>query len=104
MLLLLDAQGTVALHEASDFKRLSLATMGEPSGSDIDAALKKWEVGTLLSSLPGHVGVSIDWLRAHFSQPDDRKSFEAMVAYADSKGWLTQDRSMLIVHYSAAAE
>lgn len=86
MILMIDTlNGTVEVNEASDCKRLSAEVRGDGS---LSAAL-----GTLGSPDPDgkHMWISIEGLRKAAAPANDAGwplQFDAMIQYAEAKGWI----------------
>ena len=89
--------GQTVVRDADDLKRLHvLAT----AALDVDLALRESGLGSQESG--GRVLLDIARLRAaalgNASDPDWPASWDAMVAYAASKGWLADDGAALVAH------
>jgi hypothetical protein len=85
------------LREVDDLKRLHVLA---PTGLDVDRALRTSGLGS--QELDGRVLLGIAALRAAGSTlatgPGWADDWDAMVAYAGSKGWVADDGSALVAH------
>jgi hypothetical protein len=93
------ADGTVTVHEADDCRRLHLAVDGldtEAAG----AALRRAGTGELVDD--GNARLDVAALRALAeplaTAPDWPQQWDAMLAYAATKGWLSPDARTVGVH------
>lgn len=85
------------VREVDDLKRLHVLA---PEGLDVDRALRASGLGS--QDPDGRVLLDIRALRAAAlalaSGPRWPEGWDAMVAYAASKGWLADDGSALVAH------
>lgn len=94
----------VRVVDVDDLKRLHLA-LGEVTDEEADACLR--EAG--LGRLTGDDGALLDVaaLRSaaepRATLPDWPDQWDAMIGYARSKGWLSEDGAALRVHLESAA-
>ncbi|WP_224167150.1 hypothetical protein [Arthrobacter sp. StoSoilA2] len=88
--------------EADDFRRLHVSTGLTAEG--IGDALRKSGIGA--SYEDDHAVLKVSALRAKASSaargPDWDAGWEKMIAYARSKGWLTNDETGLFAHVEFA--
>ena len=94
----------VRVVHVDDLSRLHLA-LGEVTDEEADQVLRDAGLGRLQDADTGFVDVAA--LRAaaepRSSTPDWAQRWDAMLAYAGGKGWLTDDGSALQVHIESAA-
>ena len=88
----------VALTEPDDCGRFHVRVPSELSVEALDAVLASAGAGH--RSGPDQVAVTIAWLRsaAHDVPPDWGDRFDKMLAFADTKGWLTDDGTAVHGH------
>lgn len=95
--------GAVALLEADDLKAFKLVAGGDSDGRDLATALGS--VGTMADE--DHAWIRIDALRElagdRAEDPDWIAGFDGMVAYAASKGWVSEDGASLRAHCEYAS-
>jgi hypothetical protein len=85
------------VREPDDLKRLHVLA---PAGLDVDGALRASGLGS--QGLDGRVLLDVAALRgaaeALAADPGWAAGWDAMVAYAGSKGWLAADGAALVAH------
>jgi hypothetical protein len=92
-----------ALHEPEDFKAFKLTTLGSGETGALDRAL-----GALgsVDDYGSHAWLKLDGVRALAGELANSaswsESFEGMVAYAASKGWLSPDGDAIRAHIEPA--
>ncbi|MCI3273465.1 hypothetical protein [Streptomyces cylindrosporus] len=85
------------VRDAGDLKRLSVVVAGEAADEEIDRTSAP--LARLLS--PTHAWVSVRELRAACAREDDAdwvREFDAMVAFAASRGWTDGTGTRLRAH------
>ena len=94
----------VRVSEVDDLKRLHLA-VGALTDEEVDSALRGAGLGRLIDGDAGVVDIAA--LRAAAEPgatvPDWAAKFDAMLAYATTKGWTADDGAGLQVHVEPAA-
>ncbi len=94
MIVAVGGDGSVTLQEADVLTRFHVAT---PPGSATDEALKRTGAGYVDES-HAEAHVSVDWLRERARELSFDTTwwsgFDAMVKYAESKGWLNDDGTL----------
>ena len=89
------------VHEVDELRSFSVAVAGEVNDVELGAALEP--LGRLESD---HAWISIERLRAACHRTGDDQwsaDFDAMVAYAGSRGWVDQSGTELRAHVDRAA-
>jgi hypothetical protein len=77
---------TAEVAEPNAFKGLHVEVPARVSSDALSRLLVEHGIGDVVGSDGDEaVALSIEWLRSH---ADDQAGFDAMVAYADSKGWV----------------
>jgi len=90
---------TVALEEPADCGRFHVAVRGEGDAAALDVALRTNAVGTLDGDGEALVGVDAVRRLAAGSVGDTWETdFAAMLGYARSKGWLSDDGAAIRAH------
>jgi hypothetical protein len=102
VIVVISAEGSVALTEPSEFRGFKVVAAPEV---DIDEALRRNEAGR--SSGDAQVLISVSWLLEQVSElanhAEWRSSFQAMVSYAESRGWLQDHQIAAHVEWSPSA-
>jgi hypothetical protein len=88
----------VVLTEPDDCGRFHLRVPSDLPVAELDALLAQSGAGHRTGT--DQVAVTITWLRssAHDVAPDWADRFDKMLAYAGTKGWLTDDGSAVVGH------
>lgn len=88
----------VALTDPDDCGRFHVRVPPDMPVETVDAVLAGADAGQ--RSGPDQVAVDISWLRssAHDVAPDWADRFEKMLAFAGTKGWLTDDGAAVLGH------
>lgn len=97
----IDSQGKVELTEAAEFTAFDIHA-ADPSTEGVLAAL---DTQGHRAPEPDHVFVSIEAVRRLAGVVADdawEAGFGAMLAYADSKGWLDEDQCAIKAHIESA--
>jgi hypothetical protein len=90
---------TVTLEEPADCKRFHVTVRGGAGAGPLDEALRAGAVGSLNGD--GEALVFVDAVRRlAVGQVDEswESDFAAMLGYADSKGWLSDDGASIRAH------
>ncbi|MET7571982.1 hypothetical protein ABZT04_26285 [Streptomyces sp. NPDC005492] len=90
-------RGHCEVRDADDLKRLSVVVAGEAPDEEIDRTLAP--LARLLS--PTHAWVSVRELRAACAREGDAawmRDYDAMVAFAASRGWVDDTGAHLRAH------
>jgi hypothetical protein len=92
--------GSATLSEPTDCKRFHVEAPAN-AGDARDEATLATVLGTPAGAPDGHVWVPVDWVRGQAAGrvPDGwAADFDGMVAFAASKGWLSDDRRFIQAH------
>ncbi|MEV6654409.1 hypothetical protein [Streptomyces sp. NPDC051219] len=88
----------VAIEQPDDFRSLSVR-VPEPVRSELDAALRAWHAD-YADPAGAHAYLRTAWLRA--ASVGERAwlnaEFDAMLAFADSRGWLDEAKEHVRAH------
>jgi hypothetical protein len=92
------SDSAVALTEPDDCRRFHVRVPPDLSVATLDAVLANADAG--YRSGTDQVAVNISWLRssAHDVPPDWADRFNKMLAFAGTKGWLTDDGAAVYGH------
>ncbi len=93
MIVRITAAGGVVLDDAADCKRLSVVAADRAGVGDHLAAAG---AGAPLDA--DHVELDVAFLRAGAAGQAPPGDFDAMIAYAESKGWLSADGDRVRAH------
>ena len=99
-----DVNGAISVRDLDNFRSLSIVGSAELSTADLDRVLKSKGVGHLSLQRPNHVMLSIEWLRRSSVDPEWLRGFDAMIAYAESREWISEDRAGVLVHIEPSSE
>ena len=97
--MIVDVSGTaVALLNPDDCARFHVRVPPDMPGEQLEGVLAGNGAG--IPAGADHVAVTISWLRssAHDVAGDWNDRFEKMLAYAGTKGWLTDDGAAVLGH------
>ncbi|MFD0439958.1 hypothetical protein [Streptomyces chartreusis] len=98
MIVEISRTGSITLTQASEFR--SFKVVAAP-GTDLDEALRAAGAGRTADG--DHVAVETCWLLTAAGslaeEPGWRSGYDAMISYAASKGWFTDDRISAHVEY-----
>ena len=91
MIVVISSEGAVTLTDPSEFRAFKVVAA---SDVDVDTALRRAGAGHAISG--DHVGIAGGWLLEQAGdladQAEWRSGYDAMVSYAESKGWLQGDQ------------
>jgi hypothetical protein len=95
-----DGSGVVRLLEEAVFTEFSVAARGGLDLSGIDAALRQSGAGLMAGA---HALISIAWIRSQATVTQEwLAGFDAMLAFAESRGWLAANGKSVRAHVERA--
>jgi hypothetical protein len=88
----------VSLTDPDDFRRFHSLVPAGVAGDAVDVVLRRAGAGHSVGA--DQVAVNVTWLRAAASGVDEswEQSFQQMLDFAGTKGWLTDDGGAVLAH------
>lgn len=100
------ADQVVTLEEPRDCGRFQVEVVGQGDAAVVDDLLRAQAVGSLVVDDPTHAWIGVQAIRrmaAGQVREDWERSFEGMLGYAESKGWLDAEGTHIRAHLEPRA-